>query len=86
VGLHQTYQRIADAIAASHDGDVVAVQAGTYVNDFATVTHKITLQGIGGMVRMVATLAPANGKAILTTDSDVIIDHFEFGSCRVPGW
>jgi hypothetical protein len=83
VGLHQTYHHIADAIAASRDGDVVAVQAETYVNDFATVTHRITLQGIGGMVRMVATVAPRNGKAILTTDSDVTIDHFEFSGAKV---
>jgi len=83
VGAHQAFQRIADAVAASHDGDVVAVQAGTYVNDFATVTHKITLQGIGGMVKMVATVAPTNGKAILTTDTDVTIDHFEFSGAKV---
>jgi len=83
VGVHQTFRRIADAVAASHDGDVVAVQAGTYINDFATVTHKITLQGIGGMVKMVATAAPTNGKAILTTDNDVTIDHFEFCGARV---
>ena len=83
VGIHQAFQHIADAIAASHDGDVIAVQAGTYVNDFATITHKITLQGIGGMVKMVATVAPPNGKAILTTDNDVTIDHFEFSGARV---
>jgi len=83
VGLHQTYHRIADAVAASRDGDVVAVQAGTYVNDFVTVTRKITLQGIGGTVRMIATVAPTNGKAILTTGNDVTIDHFEFSGAKV---
>ena len=83
VGIHQAFQHIADAVAASHDGDVIAVQAGTYVNDFATITHKITLQGVGGMVKMVATVAPPNGKAILTTDNDVTIDHFEFSGAKV---
>jgi len=83
VGANQQYHRIADAVAASRDGDVVAVQAGTYVNDFATVVHKITLQGVGGMVKMVATVPPANGKAILTTDNDVTIDHFEFSGAKV---
>jgi hypothetical protein len=83
VGASQRFQHIADAVAAAKDGDVVKVEAGTYVNDFATVTHKITLQGVGGMVRMVATVPPANGKAILTTDSDVTVDHFEFSGAKV---
>ena len=83
VGNGQQYSRIADAIAASSDGDVVAVQAGTYVNDFATIYHKITLQGIGGMVQMVGTTGIPNGKAILVTDNDVTIDHFEFSGARV---
>ncbi len=83
VGVNQQYQHIADAIAASRDGDVITVQAGTYVNDFATIYHKITLQGVGGMVKMVATVPPKNGKAILTTATDVAIDHFEFSGAKV---
>ena len=83
VGASQQFQHIADAVAAARDGDVVLVQAGTYVNDFATVTHKITLQGVGGMVKMVATVSPTNGKAILTTDADVTVDHFEFSGAKV---
>lgn len=83
VGANQQFQRIADAVAAARDGDVVLVQAGTYVNDFATVTHRITLQGVGGMVKMVATVPPPNGKAILTTGSDVTVDHFEFSGAKV---
>lgn len=83
VGANQQFQRIADAVAAARDGDVVLVQAGTYVDDFAIVTHKITLQGVGGMVKMVATMPPTNGKAILTTDADVTVDHFEFSGAKV---
>ena len=62
---------------------MVAVQAGTYVDDFAEITHKITLQGIGGMVNMVATGLIPNGKAILITDTDVTIDHFSFSGATV---
>ena len=83
VGAGQQFQTIAAAVAASQDGDVVAVQAGTYVNDFAEITHKITLQGIGGMVNMVATGLIPNGKAILITDTDVTIDHFSFSGATV---
>ena len=67
VGTGQLYTTISAAVAAAHDGDVVSVQAGTYTNDFPTITHQITLQSASaGMVNMVATVSPPNGKAILT--------------------
>ncbi len=83
VGAGQAFQTIASAIAASHDGDVIQVQAGTYTNDFAEITTKITLEGVGGTVNMVATGPIPNGKAILLTDTDVTIDHFAFSGATV---
>jgi Ca2+-binding RTX toxin-like protein len=83
VGAGQQFSTIAAAVAASHDGDVVQVQAGTYVNDFAEIKTKITLEGVGGMVHMVATGPIPNGKGILVTDTDVTIDHFEFSGATV---
>lgn len=83
VGAGQQYAHIADAVAASHDGDTLQVQAGTYLNDFATVNTKITIQGVGGMARLIATQAPPNGKAILTTNTDVTLDHLEFSGAQV---
>ena len=58
VGPNQQYSRIGDAVAAARDGDTVAVQAGTYTNDFTTVNNKITLTGVGGIVEMAATTRP----------------------------
>jgi Ca2+-binding RTX toxin-like protein len=84
VGQGQQFTTIAAAVAASHDGDVVQVQAGTYTNDFAEITTKITLQGVGGMVHMVATQPIPNDKGILVTDTDVTIDHFEFSGATGP--
>ena len=83
VGAGKQYATLASAIAASHDGDVLAVQAGTYTNDFATINTKITIQGVGGMVNLVATVAPPDGKAILTTNTDVTIDHVAFSGAAV---
>ena len=60
------YSTVAAAIAASADGDVIQVQAGTYTNDFATITTSITIEGVGGMVNLVATQPPPNLQAILT--------------------
>jgi Ca2+-binding RTX toxin-like protein len=84
VGAGQQYATIGAAVAASHDGDVLQVQAGTYTNDFATINTKITLQGVGGMVKMVATGNIPNDKGILVTNTDVTIDHFEFSGAKGP--
>ncbi len=83
VGVGQPFTTIASALAAAHDGDIVLVQAGTYVNDFATVTAKVSLIGVGGMVNMVATIPPPNGKAILTVDADATIQNFTFSGAKV---
>ncbi|CAN7589376.1 calcium-binding protein [Phenylobacterium sp. LjRoot219] len=78
VGQGQQYSTIKAAVAASRDGDVVQVQAGTYTNEFIEINTKITLQGVGGMVKMVGTTDVSNGKGILVTNTDVTVDHFEF--------
>jgi Ca2+-binding RTX toxin-like protein len=82
VGQGQQFATIGAAIGASRDGDVVQVQAGTYTNDFATINTKITLQGVGGMVHMVATGDIPNDKGILITNTDVAIDRFEFSGAQ----
>jgi Ca2+-binding RTX toxin-like protein len=84
VGAGQQYTRISDAVAAARDGDVVQVQAGTYTNDYPVVTHKITIQGVGGMAHLVSTQNLPNGKAILLADNDVTLDHLEFSGGTVP--
>ena len=83
VGQGKQFATISSAVAASHDGDVVQVQAGTYTNDFAVINTDITLQGVGGMVKMVATGNIPNGKGILVSNADVTIDNFEFSGARV---
>ncbi|WP_372623260.1 right-handed parallel beta-helix repeat-containing protein [Falsiroseomonas sp.] len=84
VGSGQQYATIAAAVAASRDGDVIAVQAGTYTNDFATISTDITIQAVGGVAKLVATVAPPNGKAIFVTRSDVTIQGLEFTGTKVP--
>jgi hypothetical protein len=83
VGAGEQYTTIGSAVAASQDGDTIEVQAGTYTDDFATVTKNVNLVGVGGMVHMVADQNVPNGKAILVTDANVTIDHFEFSGAQV---
>ena len=83
VGANSAYKTIAAAVAATQDGDTVLVQAGTYTNDFFTISHKITLQSVGGTVYDIATVSPPNGKAIATVDTDATIDGFGFSGAAV---
>jgi hypothetical protein len=83
VGTGQQYSTLAAAVAASHDGDLLKVQAGNYTNDFATINTRITIQGVGGLVNLVATVPPPNGKAILVTNTDVTLDNISFAGTKV---
>ena len=82
VGANAQFQTIHAAVAASQDGDTIYVQAGTYVDDVATINHNISLIGVGGMVKMVATHGVANDKGIFVVNNDVTIDHFEFSGAK----
>jgi hypothetical protein len=83
VGFGEQFSTIAAAVAASLDGDVVEVAAGTYTNDFLEITTRITIEGVGGMVHIVATDPPSNGKAVLTTDTDVTLINIELSGAVV---
>jgi hypothetical protein len=80
VGAGERFSSLSAAIAVSQDGDVIKVAAGTYTNDFATITTNITVEGVGGMVHLLATVPPPDGKAILTINADVTLYNMEFSS------
>ena len=83
VGADQPFTTLASALAVARDGDVLLVQAGTYVNDFARIAAKVSIVGVGGMVNLVATVPPPDGKAILTVDADALIENVSFTGARV---
>ncbi len=89
VGTGQQFKTIAAAVAASQDGDTIDVQAGIYKNDFFQVNDSITLQAIGGMVTIAATVAPSNLKGIITVGDgshapDVTVSGFELAGAAIP--
>ena len=83
VGPGQTFSTLSAAIAASQDGDVIDVQAGTYTNDFATINTKITIEGVNGIAHLVATVPVPNGKGILVTNTDVTLRNLEISGATV---
>ncbi len=84
VGPGEPYRTVAAAVAAAVDGDEIAVQAGTYTNDFAEIGAKVSLTAVGGRVLLRATETLPNEKAILITDTDVTITGFSFTGARIP--
>jgi hypothetical protein len=87
VGSGQQYSTIAAAVNAAHDGDTVSVLAGTYTNDFVSIDKNLTLNAVGGLVTMNATVQAPNGKAILTEGAPgltVNINGFAFTGATVP--
>jgi hypothetical protein len=84
VGAGKTFSTLAAAIGASSGGDTILIDAGTYTNDFATIGHDLTIQGVGGLAKLQAVAQPPNGKAILTINANVTLDHIEFTGATVP--
>lgn len=83
VGAGKQFTTISSAVAAAKDGDVVEVQAGTYVNDFPVVSTKISIVGVGGMAKLVAQGAIPNGKGILLANNDLTVKNLEFAGANV---
>jgi hypothetical protein len=83
VGLGRDFSTIAAAVAAAQNGDTIEVQAGTYTNDYASISKNITLRAVGGTVNMVSTGLIPNGKAIFITNGDITINNFDFSGAQV---
>src|SRR4051812_33439506 len=83
----QQFAKLSSAVVAAHDGDTIRVQAGTYTNDFSTITNSLTIQGVpnanGTLAHFHATVAPPNGKAILTVNGNITLDHIELSGAKV---
>jgi hypothetical protein len=84
VGVDKQFQTVAAALSASRDGDAILVDAGTYTNDFASVTTKVSLYAVGGRVTMLATVPPPNQKGILVEETDLHIEGFTFQGTHIP--
>jgi len=61
------------------------VQAGTYLNDFTTVTRAVRIVGVGGKAHFVARGRIPNDKAILIYQaSELVLENLEFSGAEVP--
>lgn len=83
VGSGRPYSTIAIAVTAARDGDTIDVDAGTYTDDYASIRKNITLQGVGGMAKLVSAGPIPNGKAIFIVNGDATINNFESAGAQV---
>jgi len=86
VGPDAEIKTLAEAAQRARDGDVLEVQAGDYLHDVATwPQNDLSLQAVGGRVRLIAQGASAQGKGIFVTQGERMrIEGFDFLGCRVP--
>ena len=80
------YPTMAAAVQAAQSGDTIEVQAGTYTNDFLSIGKSLTLKAVGGVVKMVETQSPPNGKAMIDEGGSgisVTINGFEISGVAV---
>jgi len=78
VGAGLEFATLGDALKAAVSGDTIAVKAGTYTNDFGTVSANVSIVAVGGLVHEVATVPPPDDKGILTVNANLSIEGFTF--------
>lgn len=92
VGPGRTYTTLAQAAGVAMSGDVIEIDAGTYIDDIAVWRqNNITLRGVGGRAHLQAnSLIPfdgsdrGNGKGIwVITGANVQVENMEFSGASV---
>jgi hypothetical protein len=85
IGKGKEVQRLGDVAASLQNGDVVEIDGGVYLNDFAVITaSNVTLKGVNGRPHFQASVSPPDGKALWTiSGDDVTVDNIEFSGVEV---
>lgn len=85
VGAGKTYAKPSMAIDVSQAGDVIEINSGDYLDDFATIDTNITLRGVGATRPRIKRVNGniSNGKGIWVTTGKVNIENVEISGSRV---
>jgi hypothetical protein len=86
VGPERNIRTVAEAARVAQSGDVVEIDAGTYVGDVAVwLQRRITIRGLGEGARLEADGRSAEGKAIwVFRNADARVENVIFRGTRVP--
>lgn len=82
VGGTGPYTTLAAALAAAHDGDTIRLAAGTYVTDSLTISHRVIVQGAGGLAHLVPVAQPTGSAALLTVTTDATLLNLEISGAQ----
>lgn len=85
VGPTRSLKLPSAAAAVAQDGDVIAIDAGEYDDDFVTWRRNhLTLRGIGGRAHLRGTTLIGNGKGIwVIGGNDARVENIEFSGAQV---
>jgi hypothetical protein len=85
VGPDRTLKTPSEAARLAHAGDIIEIDAGLYLNDYATWDQEnLTIRGMGGMAHLQSTEMIPNGKAIwIVRGNNIEIENIEFSGARV---
>lgn len=86
VGANKPIKSIAEASRIAKNGDLIEVDAGTYVGDVAVWTQDgLTLRAVGGRARLLANGVAAEGKGIwVVRGNRMRVEGFDFEGAAVP--
>lgn len=85
LGRNQRFERPSEVKNLIQDGDIIEIEAATYVDDFTVWPRKsFTVRGVNGRPHFTAQNNVSNGKAIwVIQGGDVVIENIEFSGARV---
>ena len=83
VGAGELYATLAAAAAASKNGDIIEIKAGTYLNQAVNLNTNVTITTLGGPVIFTGNQNISNHKAYLVVNGNVTVDGITFENATV---
>jgi hypothetical protein len=85
VGPERALKNPSDAARLVRPGDTIEIDAGVYLNDYATWQQEnLTIRGVGGLAHLKSTGLIPNGKAIwIVNSNNTTIENIAFSGARV---
>ncbi len=83
VGPTRLTKTLAAAVTSAKAGDRVLLDAGTYLDDTATVNVPLTIEGAGGGATLSMTKNIANGKGIIVVNANLTLRNLTLQAAKV---
>ncbi len=81
VGATRTLKTLAAGVSSAKAGDRIILDPGIYLDDIATISQALTIDGAGAVLR--ATKALSDRKGILVVNADLTVNNVTFDGAQV---